>query len=358
MTRIVGKHAPGNRWSRYLRFRLRTLFVASALISALFAVVLNERHRQAREGDLESRVRALRGWVTWRSRNNAWLLDRFGSRHGQTINAIGCEFVPPDHELLDAIATLGDCRELHLADSAEAHAGILDAVAQLPSLEVLSLVGNRVDAFDFGRASELAHLKVFALTDSILTDEAADQIAGMPGLETLILTSTRVSDRGVQRLSKLSNLRALALGGTEISDEGASHLRRLNRLITLNLAGAKISDAGIQSLQTCRELQWLDLSDTEISDAALEALVSLTNLRGLCLDRTGVTDAGLFELVRLEQLTVLSLDGAKITASGLSLLSRLRSLSSLSIRGCDISKGDLAHLKSALPGVFVDERFE
>ena len=58
-----------------------------------------------------------------------------------------------------------------------------------------------------------------------MTDAGLDAVRELPDLQLLSLTGTGLTDAGLQRLANLKRLRTLAVGRTRVTDRGVEQLR-------------------------------------------------------------------------------------------------------------------------------------
>lgn len=115
----------------------------------------------------------------------------------------------------------------------------------------------------------------------------------LPQLRDLGLYKARITDDGLKHLNRLTQLESLNLDETQLTDKGMSHIKGLTKLKNLWLCGTKITDEGLVNLKGLTELRGLHLDDTEITDAGLQHLRGLGHLVRLVLSGTKVTDEGI-----------------------------------------------------------------
>jgi hypothetical protein len=291
---------PHRRW---LRFSLRTLLVAIALVSTLLAwmsVIVNQARRQK---EAVAAVQKLGGKVFYAhqaSRNltsfdtskeldvPGWLRQLAGDDLFRSV--IFVEFSRPVRE--PGFPEVGPAREITDKD--------LVHLAAFPKLKGLNVGGGYSGITDAG----LAHLPrpdrlvKFHAESTSLTDEYLKRLAGSQRLKSLGLRATLVTDEGLSRLGQLPKLATLRLNQTQIGDDGLAALKPMPSLRELSLDGTRITDAGLAHLARHQSLSWLDLGKTAITDAGLVHLYDLPNLNIVSLRGTQVTDNGIAALAK------------------------------------------------------------
>jgi len=197
--------------------------------------------------------------------------------------------------------------------------------------------------------ASLPELELLYVPISWANDEDLLKIARLKELKVLDLNYTAVTDEGLAHLTRLRNLRDLSLGLTAISDAGCKHLAEIPSLYYLNLSATDVSDAGLAHLASLDELRGLTIFETNVSDAGLVHLASMPRLRALFLSGTNVTDAGLRQLGALSELESLTLDCTAVTDAGLDRLVSLTKLRTLNLWGTQVTEAGAARLRRALP---------
>jgi len=240
---------PTRRRSRLLRFSLRSLFVATAVIGVLLAVYVVPAERQRRA---IAEIRAAGGEVHY--------------DYDEGLNAS-----PPDwRRRWLGIDYVGNPVRVWLPKGA--------SEAQVRY------------------ASEWKNLEVLYLREVALTDPQLSLFANHTKLVYLYLDSTNVTSVGLASLTNMKALTMLTLANTQIGDQGLSHLRSLDNLRSLTLSETGITDLGIRHLAEIPNLATLDISNTRVTDAGLRELHSCKTLNGLDLTGSDVTYAGVSRL--------------------------------------------------------------
>ena len=113
----------------------------------------------------------------------------------------------------------------------------------------VNLHGKEVTEATFEAIAQLPTLETLTLTRTAATDAHLQKLDTLPDLETLDLSGTRVSDDGGTYLIRVDSLMTLALNNTNITDESLNHLRQMSRLRGLSVSGTKLSAEGLEELQ-------------------------------------------------------------------------------------------------------------
>lgn len=103
------------------------------------------------------------------------------------------------------------------------------------------------------------------------SDKAVAKLKNLPDLEVLVLISDRVSDASLEPISKLKTLKKLDLNRARLTDKGLKKLKSLPKLERLYLYNAVISDPHLDQLKEFKRLKVLDLPDT-VSTSKLDEI--------------------------------------------------------------------------------------
>lgn len=150
-----------------------------------------------------------------------------------------------------------------------------------------------------------------------VTDEHFE-LAQLPStLESINVADCRsLGDRAVARLVECCpRIRTLSLDNTSITDHSVAQLARLSNLEELDLRDTDISDKNLAELVSgCGKLRVLNLDSTKVGDGSIEILAGAKHLRILELADAGITEEGIASLSSLSQLTMLTVWGQEIDA--------------------------------------------
>ena len=181
----------------------------------------------------------------------------------------------------------------------------LDAVAQLPKLQSVSLWGTNVSDSDIARLLPLKNLLSIDLSYTDVTGDVLTTLSQMPELVMINLEGCDVDDEDLERLSDLDRLITLRLAKTRVTDKGLRHIRGLDKLTHLDLSSCEISDDGLRSMGHLPAIRHLWLSKTirygvddqsDLTDACVDYIASLTTLTDLQIADSRLTEAGLNRL--------------------------------------------------------------
>jgi hypothetical protein len=186
----------------------------------------------------------------------------------------------------------------------------------------VNLTGADVSDEDVKLLYPLRMVSNLQLSDTAITDQFSEHLAGFRHLTVLQLSKTAVADETARVLPRLPLLRELDLRHTKITDEGMKHISTWNQLLILDVSDTAITDKAIESLFLMDKmfemietlpgpagLRVLGLSGTKITDASIDYLVASPTLQEISVGRTGLSEEGLARLrkefkgkVRLEFL--------------------------------------------------------
>jgi hypothetical protein len=262
------QHLTRRGWQRFLRFKLRTLFVLFTLLcvwlglhsydarkqaTALKAIAKLRRHGDNSPPRIDYAHQLIRASVHDRSIEPIWprwLLDLVGEDFFLRVDSVSLE-------------------RYNLSNDE------LKNVINLPCLRYLDL--------EYTNAS----------------DESLALIADCaPNLNRLDLQVTQVTSLGLKHVARLSKLRMLLFGESEITDEDLSHLEALQDLEQLALRKTKIRGEGLGYLVGLPNLHSLDLSENPLTDSAIEPLAKMSQLKELRIIDTKLSEESLSKLKR------------------------------------------------------------
>lgn len=240
-------------------------------------------------------------------------------------------------------------------DGAGLDNGALEEIAQLRSLESLSIKDNEID--DISALSSLGGLVTLDLSGNRVKD--ISPLKELTGLRTLYLNGNPIED--FTPLASMTSLTSLSIKGLEITESKLEQLKSAlpgcaihseatredsqdisfggvtfkTDVTELSLSGMGIRD--VSALANCQELVKLDLSGNEISD--LSPLMNLPKLEWLDVSYNALTD--LRTLMGVDSLTFLNASANNITST--TPLSMMNGLKELYLDGNPIS--DFSGLK-------------
>jgi len=83
----------------------------------------------------------------------------------------------------------------------------------------------------------------------VTDDDVAEHLQKLPDVRSLQLDGTRVGDGVLRSVERMSRLRHLSLFGTRVTDTGLVHLEHLSHLELLDLRKTKVTEEGVNNLQ-------------------------------------------------------------------------------------------------------------
>ena len=226
------------------------------------------------------------------------------------------------------------------------------AVAALPKLERLSLIGDGVTDAALAPVGEMRALRYFQVQDAPVTDAAVERLAGIETLEELSVSGTRVSGDSIASLGRLPRLRSLSLGfggpgdayrGDRPTLEGVAECRGLRSLV---LTGGGLGPDDFADLVNLTGLTFLEVWDVPFTDEAAYHVAALRSLTHLSAQGASVSDVGLGSLASLPDLERVLIRGP-ITRAGLLRLAELPKLEMAYVSSPYMSGADGESLREA-----------
>jgi hypothetical protein len=208
--------------TRILRFRLRTLLIAFAMVAIGMTCIIVPARRQA---TAISAIRAFRADQGYLQKGVLHQPITVSFRHQRRVPGAGEDF------------SVGRCLRSWFGDD------------YFGDVVVVQLDGANFHDADMRFLAPLSSLEFLRLERTEITDEGLKAIKPFTQLEFLSLNSTDISDSGLLELVQLANLRRLSLKNCRITDQGIPHLSALGNLRESWLSGTDISDAGFQRLK-------------------------------------------------------------------------------------------------------------
>ena len=253
------------------------------------------------------------------------------------------------------VDSAGKPREIVPLDTPTITDADMHLLAPLTTLEGVHLSDSKITDAAAEHFRRLNKLTWAWLMETAVGDRAAAVLASSaPRLRDLNLSETRATDRGLAHLARLPKLRELSLRGTAVTDRGVAHLAALKQLKSLLLGETKITGLAFGRFPDNARLERLDLGDTAVDDAGVKHIARFTRLDSLWLSNTLLTDPGIEHLARLKRLTVLDLDGTRISDASVPHLAKLRRLGKLYVADTRITKAGLALLRKEFSDTQID----
>lgn len=159
------------------------------------------------------------------------------------------------------------------------------------------------------------------LSESNLTDEDLDVLAGMTELRHLFLNDTQVGDKALDVVSKFSNLETLDLSSTKITAAGLAKWTPPKSLKALFLNQCDLAEGSLRPLKDHPHLDVFRLCDTKLTSACLSELGQLPLLDELDLSGTLVDDACVPWLAKQYKIATLKVADTQFSPEGVVNLS-------------------------------------
>ena len=167
------------------KFSMRLVFLAVGVVAVTLGIATKQRQ-------IASQLRKLNVHIKYRYQYDNW----------EDLN----------HYSLNRDAELSRVGKLLGPDLASTIVNIRSADSQNPS-EIAKL------------ASQLPHLRLLAIQDTALNDEALKYLVDLSELQGLYLRGTAITDASVETLSQMSHLEVLNIQNTNLTDQAIQSLR-------------------------------------------------------------------------------------------------------------------------------------
>jgi len=154
--------------------------------------------------------------------------------------------------------------------------GFLDSVAQIDSIESLSLRGAK--------------------------QPSLHKLTGFHALKSLSVRGHHIGHQGLTFLDGFKKLKMVALEDCHISEGGVSFLADLEGLTSLRLLKNKVPGVDLKHISGSKGLEHLDLSGNELQNFDAKPLSNLKNLSYLNLEDIPLHDSDLVHLQNLKSL--------------------------------------------------------
>ena len=301
------------RYMSRFRFSVRTMLVATAVLSALLGLVGNEVQQLRFHRQAVRRVRELGGSCG----------SVVGNSFGESWGPKWCPLIK------DSMYADFECVWLN----STGNAGLRDE--------------------DLAVLKHFPRLRVVEFSAPLLTDVAMTHLGEIDSLRELTLYETQVTGQGLRRLRGIS-LEMLVLGGPAVTDEMLKALDAFPLLRKLMITESSVTDKGLENLAHVPRLEKLYLSRSPLGDASMNHLSNLTRLQELDLIGLAISDDGIAPLAALTRLRSLTVVNTSVTAAGLTKLHGAPALKSLGF-GPLPAPDTLMTLETALPGCQVSD---
>lgn len=224
--------------------------------------------------------------------------------------------------------------ELSLA-ACDLTAGVVEAVASLPRIRVLSLARNDTLVGPCVQPlTKMKDLQRLDLTETPIGDAGLATLSPLDRLEEIRLHRARLTSKAAKCFESLTSLRTLDLSGNPVGAAMVKSLTTLSRLTVLDLTGCELARPAVEGLAALASLRSLDLSNNDIKAPAVESLQGL-RLRKLSVNNSMLGDKGAQTLSKMSSLERLSLTDGDLGPKGMLALGKLTSLRALDVMNND-----------------------
>lgn len=363
---LLRRYRPRLRWS------LRTMLAAVALLAALCGWFANARDRANVQDPI---IAAMPMHPTAELKVERWgpkWLDLFGvDRFCRRIVSVHTtQGFAGSHEEADELlkfkrlSKLPELQELLIVVDRLAPA-VPNALAEMKRLKRLSISHQHGPTKDdeaisrecLAAIGKLTHLESLDLSIMGVSPESLTRLSGLKNLKSLTLWNLRTfdddtclsADECLTAIRDFTQLEHLALG-MKFKTESLALLSGLTKLKSLGVDDFTPLDEETSGacllcgLPVLPRLESLSIDSAQIRDHDLRRLAVLPRLKSLDIQRTHVTSAGLAELASLESLEELAISSETATAAGLETLRRVEHLKWLHIGRPSISNAARAQL--------------
>lgn len=238
--------------------------------------------------------------------------------------------------------------ELDLSSNTNMTNGVVKILGELPKLQRLTLLQNKVNDIGAQRLAKLQQLRSLDLRGNMEAgDSALEIVADLPKLVAFKHRSTAVTDSGLEYLSRNQTLESLLIQDFAITDQSGPHLAKLGKLSQLEIFRCQgFGSEGILALKGMKltRLTLRDLPNTD--DRAMEVFDDLPLLRRLYLhELSSVSDSGLKHLAALQALELLDIwTVPQMTDATVDVIAALPKLKELSLRATGVTDNTIDKL--------------
>jgi len=364
-----------------VRFSLRTLFVATTLVSLWFGYFFSRVQNEHRAANA---IAAASGEIVY-----DWQIRPLGIDPNTKVERPGPDWLRRylGPHWFDEIV---EVRLYEFSNPSERNKFTVVGphLAKLPALRLLSLSGGNLDLQDcvlIGQLTQIEelvlrpetvikpqhtaaiagarNLKEFNLSYAKTSAAAISELAAMPSLNAIDINCDSfdsqtgmplkkyyLGDNEACAIAMLPNLRSVELFQTQITDNGVKALCELSQLETLVVSSPHVTSAVFEQVAKLQHLECLGTWAWKVNDADLQKLSQMPNLVNLDL-LTSLTNESVPHLLQFDGLESLRLRGDDITEDSVRHLCELRKLTWLNLRNTGIPKNSEAAtlLKQSLP---------
>lgn len=239
------------RYGRFFRFSLSSLFIGTALIAILLAIVIQDlQHCLRQQRALDSFAAYARVSVRREPRDFDWFRSLFGQHMpGRVVHLnLSARFAgpttPPD------LTALSDLRSVDLENIPLT----LDCVYQLSQMRNLKRLQVQVSQIQGSRLNVLQALasvpalQLLVLRGNHFGDDDLAALASAQQLSEITVISNRITGEALQHLERLESLQFLMIEDGDLTGANFGPLFRMRSLDFINFTGCKMTPVDEQRL--------------------------------------------------------------------------------------------------------------
>jgi hypothetical protein len=149
------------------------------------------------------------------------------------------------------IVTLKGLKALSICSTHVSDAGLHEIAAGLPQLEDLNICQIRewTDAGIIEAVAKMKNLRILSIGNTDIGDKGFAALAALPKLEELHMIGTKVTEKGSLAIGRFPALRKLRIGMHQITDATAREIAKIKTLKELDLFNTMVSGEGRKAIQ-------------------------------------------------------------------------------------------------------------
>jgi hypothetical protein len=193
----------------------------------------------------------------------------------------------------DSWAALGELDQVSELVLLSPNARDLSHLAEMAGLESLTLSRVELQEGDPQFFGELPHLKELKISESVVFENAVDDITQIVDLENLEVRKSTWTDDSMRKLAALKKLKRLVIPGANVTDASVKSFQSLPQLATLEIRNSKITDAALPALLHMKQMRVIDIRADKVTEAGLLAALRtpVEHLERIMVHKRAVSDA-------------------------------------------------------------------
>ncbi|KAB5521334.1 hypothetical protein DKX38_025653 [Salix brachista] len=275
---------------------------------------------------------------------NCFVGDRFGS-HAQEVTALLPPLEGPTVKSFNLTGVLpeelGDLPQLLQIMTEMKHFSLYSdlsrnyisgtippRLAQLPRLQILSLIVNRLTGPIPPEIGNITTLEELVLEDNLLGGSLPPDLGNLTSLRILALSANNFTGTIPDTFGKLKSLKEFKIDGSELSGKIPDFIGNWINITTLDLQGTSMEGPIPANISQLTSLDSLRISDLSGSSSALPNLQAMKNLRNLILRNCLITGSIPDYIAKTSSLEILDLSINRLTGN-ISIFKNLESVTVL-----------------------------